>query len=201
MIDHQNVKSFLENLYELFNWEKYEPKTGLGKKERLSYYAVLLNQWMQGKSIKQIIDKSIEHHKEIGKIYDKKQKEHVDYVAKNSQDNQIVVECLTSVEDVLLFSISNYFTKFSERYKILKNVDAIENDWAEYIDFGTNNKLVIELQKIGFSREIAKFIEKNGKAMLIEGKVSINRDIFELENEQLLIELNDVKLNYAELFS
>ena len=80
-------------------------------------------------------------------------------------------------------------------------MDAIENDWAEYIDFGTNNKLVIELQKIGFSREIAKFIEKNGKAMLIEGKVSINRGIFELENEQLLNELNDVKLNYAELFS
>lgn len=201
VIDYKNVKSFLENLYELFNWEKYEPKTGLGKRERLSYYAVLLNQWMQGKSIKQIIDKSIEHHKEIGKIYDKKQKGHVDYEAKNSQDNQIVVECLTSVEDILLFSISNYFTKFSERYKILKNIDAIENDWAEYIGFGTNNKLVIELQKIGFSREIAKFIEKNGKAMLIEGKVSINRGIFELENEQLLNELNDVKLNYAELFS
>lgn len=200
VIDHSNTKQFLENLYELYNWEKYEPKTGLGKKERLSYYAVLLNQWMQGHSIKRIIDKSIEHHKGSGKIYDKKQKLQVDYTGKNSQDNQIVVECLTSVEDVLLFSISNYFTKFSERYKTLKNIDTIDNDWSEYIDFGTNNKLVIELQKIGFSREIAKLIEGKGKAMLVDGRIIINKKIFEVDNEQLLSELNDVKLNYAELF-
>ena len=80
-------------------------------------------------------------------------------------------------------------------------MDAIENDWAEYIDFGTNNKLVIELQKIGFSREIAKFIEKNGKAMLIEGKVSINRGIFELENELFVksFQLNYLKSKNIEL--
>ena len=124
----------------------------------------------------------------------------VDYTGKNSQDNQIVVECLTSVEDVLLFSISNYFTKFSERYKTLKNIEKIDNDWSEYIDFGTNNKLVIELQKIGFSREIAKLIESKGKAMHVDGRIIINKKIFEVDNEQLLSELNDVKLNYEELF-
>lgn len=200
IIDYSNTKQFLENLYELYNWKKYEPKTGLGKKERLSYYAVLLNQWMQGHSIKRIIDKSIEYHKGTGRIYDKKQKRQTDYIGNNSQDNQIVVECLTSVEDVLLFSISNYFTKFSERYKTLKNIDTIDNDWSEYIDFGTNNKLIIELQKIGFSREIAKLIESKGKAMLVDGKIIINKNIYELNNEQLLSELNDVKLNYTELF-
>ena len=104
------------------------------------------------------------------------------------------------MEDVLLFSISNYFTKFSERYKALKNIDTIDNDWSEYIDFGTNNKLVIELQKIGFSREIAKLIEGKGKAMLVDGRIIINKKIYEVDNEQLLSELNDVKLNYAELF-
>lgn len=200
IIDYSNTKQFLENLYELYNWKKYEPKTGLGKKERLSYYAVLLNQWMQGHSIKRIIDKSIEYHKGTGRIYDKKQKRQTDYIGNNSQDNQIVVECLTSVEDVLLFSISNYFTKFSERYKTLKNIDTIDNDWSEYIDFRTNNKLIIELQKIGFSREIAKLIESKGKAMLVDGKIIINKNIYELNNEQLLSELNDVKLNYTELF-
>lgn len=200
IIDYSNTKQFLENLYELYNWKKYEPKTGLGKKERLSYYAVLLNQWMQGHSIKRIINKSIEYHKGTGRIYDKKQKRQTDYIGNNSQDNQIVVECLTSVEDVLLFSISNYFTKFSERYKTLKNIDTIDNDWSEYIDFGTNNKLIIELQKIGFSREIAKLIESKGKAMLVDGKIIINKNIYELNNEQLLSELNDVKLNYTELF-
>ena len=200
VIDYPSTKQFLESLYELYNWKKYEPKTGLGKKERLSYYAVLLSQWMQGHSIKRIIDKSIEFHKGTGKIYDKKQKRQVEYTGKNSQDNQIVVESLTSVEDVLLFSISNYFTKFSERYKTLKNIDTIDNDWSEYIDFGTNDKLVIELQKIGFSRENAKLIESKGNATLVDGRIIIDKKIFEIDNEQLLSELNDVKLNYTELF-
>lgn len=116
------------------------------------------------------------------------------------QDNQIIVECLTNIEDILLFVISNYFTKFSERYKILKNIYTIDNDWSEYLDFGTNNKLVIELQKIGFSREIANLIEKNAKASLCEGKVVIGKDIYSIDNQQLINELGDVKLNYTELF-
>lgn len=55
-------------------------------------------------------------------------------------------------------------------------------------------------KKIGFSREIAKLIESKGKAMLVDGKIIINKNIYELNNEQLLSELNDVKLNYTELF-
>lgn len=54
--------------------------------------------------------------------------------------------------------------------------------------------------KIGFSREIAKLIESKGKAMFVDGRIIINTKIFEVDNEQLLSELNDVKLNYAELF-
>lgn len=200
-INHSTTKDFLERLYELYNWERYEPKTELGKKSRLSYYAVLLNQWMKGNSIKSIIDKSIEYHSESGKIYDRKKKKMVEYEGKNSQDNQIVVECLTSLEEVVLFSISNYFTKFSERYKLINNIDTIDNDWAEYIDFGTNNKLVIELQKIGFSREIAKIIESRGYAKLAAGRVIFSKTIHEVSHEQLINELKEVQLNYKELFA
>lgn len=36
--------------------------------------------------------------------------------------------------------------------------------------------------------------------MLVYGRIIINKNIFEINNEQLLCELKDVKLNYAELF-
>lgn len=200
-IDYESVKSFLEQLYILFQWEKYESKMEIGKKERLAYYAVLLSQWMMGHSVRRIIDKSIEYHRNTGKIYDDNKKGIVSYEGKNSQDNSIVIECLTAVEDVLLFSISNYFTKFSERYKIIKKVEALDNDWSEYLDFGTNDRLIIELQKIGFSREIAKELEKEGIAQFTTKNTLIFRkDIQEADNEELLRELNEVKLNYAELF-
>ena len=173
----------------------------IGKKERLAYYAVLLSQWMMGHSVRRIIDKSIEYHRNTGKIYDDNKKGIVSYEGKNSQDNSIVIECLTAVEDVLLFSISNYFTKFSERYKIIKKVEALDNDWSEYLDFGTNDRLIIELQKIGFSREIAKELKKEGIAQFTTKNTLIFRkDIQEADNEELLRELNEVKLNYAELF-
>ncbi len=200
-INYDEIKSFLENLYELFNWRKYESKKSIGNKEKLSYYAVLLNQWMVGHSVRRIIDKSIEHHKITGAIFDNKEKKIVQYSGKSSQDNSIVVESLTSIEDILLFSISNYFTKFSERYKFLKNVNKIENDWSEYIDFGTNDDIIIELQKIGFSREIAKIIKKSNLAKLDEDSLlSFSQYIFNIDNEQLISELKDVKLNYSELF-
>ncbi|HCQ89403.1 MAG TPA: hypothetical protein DIU45_06190 [Clostridium sp.] len=188
-------------MYELFNWTKYESKKEIGKKEKLSYYAVLLNQWMMGHSVRRIIDNSIEYHQKIGQIFDDKEKKLVGYTGTNSQDNSIVIECLTAIEDILLFSISNYFTKFSERYKYLKKVDIIENDWSEYIDFGTNDKIIIELQKIGFSREVAKIIEKNKLVEIKDsGMIQFSKDIFNNNNEQLKIELEDIKLNYSELF-
>lgn len=200
-IKYSDVKNFLEDIYELFHWDKYESKKEIGKKEKLSYYAVLLNQWMHGHSVKRIIDESIEYHKNTGEIFDDKQKKIVAYTGSNSQDNSIVVECLTAIEDVLLFSISNYFAKFSERYKILKKVDVLENDWSEYIDFGTNDRIVIELQKVGFSREIAKIIEKNNYAIISDSNtLSFSKRILNSENQQLRTELEDVKLNYAELF-
>ncbi len=200
-IGYDEVKGFLEDLYELFNWTKYESKKEIGKKEKLSYYAVLLNQWMMGHSVRRIIDNSIEYHQKIGQIFDDKEKKLVGYTGTNSQDNSIVIECLTAIEDILLFSISNYFTKFSERYKYLKKVDIIENDWSEYIDFGTNDKIIIELQKIGFSREVAKIIEKNKLVEIKDsGMIQFSKDIFNNNNEQLKIELEDIKLNYSELF-
>ena len=64
-IDYESVKSFLEQLYILFQWEKYESKMEIGKKERLAYYAVLLSQWMMGHSVRRIIDKSIEYHRKL----------------------------------------------------------------------------------------------------------------------------------------
>ncbi len=201
-IDYNNIKIFLHNLYDLFQWGKYENKKEIGNKEKLSYYAVLLNQWMRGHSVRRIIDKSIEHHKDTGKIFDDKEKKKVKYTSTPYQDNSIVIECLIAIEDVLMFSISNYFSKFSERYKVLKKVDVIDNDWSEYIDFGTSDRLVIELQKVGFSREIAKIIEKKSYALLNEDNVlQFYKDIFNNDNEELKNELSDVKLNYAELFS
>lgn len=48
----------------------------------------------------------------------------------------VIAETLGVVENVLLFSISNYFRKFSAEYKKQHQVDSFPNDWYEYVEYG-----------------------------------------------------------------
>ena len=44
---------------------------------------------------------------------------------------------------------------FSNEYKRFHNVETFQNDWYEYVEYGTTNPLTILLQRSGFFRESA----------------------------------------------
>jgi hypothetical protein len=200
-ISYNNTKNFLLKLFKLYNWEKYESKREIGNIKNLAYYAVILNKWMYGESISQIINESINHHKDTGEIYSAKTFKKEKYIGSSEQINQIIVECLSTIENILLYSISNYFMKFSERYKFLKGISKIDNDWSEFLDFGTNDKLVIALQKIGFTREAAKIIYKHDVAYLMDdGRPYIQKLAYNIKSERVLEELEVTRVNFNELF-
>lgn len=200
-INYDNVVKFLKELHRLFNWGKYETKRNIGKMDNLKYYAVILNKWMHGENVSQIINECINYHKMRGEIFNPKIHSKEVFKATPEQINQIIGDCLSTIENVLLFSISNYFIKFSERYKCVMNINDIENDWSEFIDFGTNDKLVIELQKIGFTREVAKLLQKQNVAYFSDDKKPIIRKAaFDINNERVLEELKITKFNFQELF-
>lgn len=200
-LDYINIKLFLEELFVYFNWDKYESHCTIGKKSKLAYYSVLLNQWMRGQNISQIINQAIKHYTEVGKIYNIREREFESFINSPEQINRIIVDCLTDIEDVLLFQLSNYFIKFSNLYKKTLKLDSLKNDWSEYLDFGTNDKTVIELQKLGFSREVAKKLMENSGYLLIQnGFVKISNKAFDSENMRVIEELNIAKINYPEIF-
>lgn len=64
--NHGVVLGFLEELSRIFDWDKYEFKT-LGKRNRqgehakLSWYAIILSQWMEGHSLNCIMRQAIHH--------------------------------------------------------------------------------------------------------------------------------------------
>ena len=72
--------------------------------------------------------------------------------------NVVIADTLEVIENVILFSISNYFLRFSNEYKRLHNVETFQNDWYEYVEYGTTNPLTILLQRSGFSRETSTYI-------------------------------------------
>ncbi len=83
----------------------------------------------------------------------------------------------------------------------IKSIDSMDNDWYEYIQYGTNNNIIIALKKIGFSRENAlKIFNKNYYTILNDNDILINKEIFQDENENLVEEAEEVKLNNIDKF-
>lgn len=194
-ITYNNVLTFLKELHEYYSWNIYEDKTTIGHKNNLAYYAVILQQWMLGFGIKQIIQQAIKYHEDNNTFYDINFGMKVDYTGSLEQKNSIINETLNAIENIILFKISNYFSKFSSRYKEVNKIDEIANDWYEYIQYGTNDKIVIMIQKIGFSREAALKINKKGYWILEEDKLYIKSDIFLDSYELLREEATAVQLN------
>lgn len=192
--NYQTILNFLEKLYSKFKWDVYEPKNELGNKNVLKYYATILNQWINGAYISQIIDNSIKQAEKTKIIYDYSKK--IDYVGNTEQINIVINNTLDTIEKIIQFKIENYFSKFSELYKKKKGIESINNDWYEYLSYGTNKKEIIELQKFGFSREIALKIYRSNKYLVYnEDSFLISTEIFDDENEDIVEEANEVYLN------
>ncbi len=197
-INYNNVKQFLIKLHGLFNWEKYESKSDIGNVVRLSYYAVLLNQWMVGLGINQIINATIDYHKDTGKIFiDGK---NIDYLDSVEQRNIVINEVLDTLERIIQFKIKNYFLKFSER-KTINEQEMSGGDWYEFVEYGACSKAVVLLQKIGFSRESAIYINRahSDKFKIKDGRLVLLKNSL-LRCPKIANETTQILYNHRELF-
>ena len=158
-ISKDSCMQILDLLYESYNW-KNEESNGqhpiIRKKSSLKYLAFLMYYWIQGTPLNIIINKLIDYYKESGKIYI-----HRDYSIfdANNKDhiNHIINELMADIDSVLRFRIKNYLQNYSLicQYKI---ADTSCKNWVNYVEYGTTNRLVIELQNIGIPRHLANFI-------------------------------------------
>lgn len=211
-VDFEEVVAFLMKLRSVFKWNIYEKET-IGRPGTktidgvLRWYANILLRWIRGYGLSQIIHQSIrykEQHPETG-VWIGKHKI-CDYYVKTSKahKNYIIAETLGVIENILLFSISNYFRKFSLEYKEYHKVEHFENDWYEYIEYGTTNPLRIFLQQSGFSREVSSFMLKpaNKSKYLTEvnGEPRIYRTILQCGDIGVETEAQDIQFNMPELF-
>ncbi|MDE6667720.1 MAG: DEAD/DEAH box helicase [Clostridia bacterium] len=197
-ISFKNTFEFLSELHRIFNWGKYESKTELGKIERLKYFSVILQQWICGFGVQQIIESTIDWHRRKGQIYIDGQ--YIDFDDSLDQRNHIINDVLNTLENIIQFKLKNYFLKFSER-KIECGQDIAGNDWYEFVEYGSNNYRVILLQKIGFSRESALYINRERAEMIKmkDGKiVHLDNDL--MKYRKISKEVEQVKYNNKKLF-
>lgn len=211
-VDFDELVHFLNDLSRIFKWEKYEKET-IGRKSWnkpdavIRWYAAILLRWIRGNGLSSIIYHAIQYkqkHPDTGVWLGRVKVADV-YVDCKEHNNVIIAETLGVIENVLLFNISNYFRKFSSEYKAVNNCpDGFKNDWYEYVEYGTTNPEVMELQKIGFSREASSYIEapRNRQKYIVcdDNGLHIKRSLLECGDLGVETEAKDIQYNMPEIF-
>ena len=200
--DYTSCLEFLNKLSDIFQWSVYEKET-LGKGNRLNYYAVILLQWMQGNGLHEIIRKVLLYnleHKCL--IRDSQHKELVNFNNSIEHKNIVINETMKNIDNIINYKFSMYFLRFSETYIKCHNKPLL-NDWYEYIEYGTSNKLVIMLQKFGFLREESIILSKpqfSNYISLKEDTLVIDSKILTKTSSELQQSIETVMINYPEIF-
>lgn len=206
-VDYQELVEFLEKLCRVFKWDIYESKT-LGAKSKsnnthgkLRWYAVILSQWIQGKGLGIIMQAAITYKQNNPSSGVKVGGDYIDYDDSIMHRNIVISDTLSAIEDVILFRLSNYFLRFSSEYKRFHNLPSLENDWYEYVEYGTTNPLTIMLQRNGFSREASTYIKKHPQYLeQIGEEYKLLETLLECDSKAVREEAREVRYNIPELF-
>lgn len=199
-VKYEDLLAFLRDLSAIFRWDAYEPKT-LGGGDRISHYAALLVRWMNGDGLRQILSQLIEDTRRNGRLI-MVRGQLVQFNDSAEHKNVLIGNTLSEIENVILFSIANYFLRFSTEYKRLKTGgQPFDNDWYEFVEFGSTNNLTIFLQRCGLSRDTADYIREHKDKYVIQAKpYKLRRSIFQCGKDSVEKEMTDVQYNIPEIF-
>ena len=207
--NYENCYKALEYFYDIYNWSEEEsggrnPMVSKDNKNILKHYASLMADWMNSKSINEIIAQNIYNY--IGKTIDvgfdingklfetfnKNNKSHI---------NIVINKTISEIDTVVRFTLKNYFENYFCILENKQNEQTQCENWALYMEHGTKNKRLIEFQKLGIPRHLSKLFETSfseyykfdDNDILIEiNFISIKEQILTLLEEKEYKELYDV---------
>lgn len=203
--NYDDVVGFLDELSDVFRWDVYESKT-LGKPRLRRWYAVILCQWMEGGGLKYIMERALEYHKENPyPFWINSYEPPVTYDSESDEHHNIIFgDTLEVIENIILYSISNYFLRFSNEYRKIMGDEALDcNNWYEYVEYGTTNPLTILLQRNGFSREAARYIKGHKEYVIRDGStgaLKLSRSLEKCNNTDVRNEIVYIRQNSPEIF-
>lgn len=165
------IVSALEILYDLYNWEVEESsgrdplippgliKVGYGK-SKLNYWAMLLRNWTKSEPLSRLIGFSITYYTDKGEIWFQEEgvPKNEKFTGSQKQINIIIEEMMKDIENGLRFKIEKYFLNYYLLSKYVLGEEKAGQDWSEFIEYGTTDKKIIELQNVGFSRGTSRHL-------------------------------------------
>lgn len=173
------VCSFLNRLSKVYNWRGEEVKGGWYRTENsLKYYAMIMNSWMSSEPLNRMILKSLSYYKKKGEILVDRRKEVFD-IKNKGHVNIVINELISDVDNVLRFKLKGYFENYYDILKEKLGEKSAGANWADYLEYGTTDYQVIELQNIGAPRHLASYIVNNHSNCLHFDSKSLERIDFE----------------------
>jgi replicative superfamily II helicase len=196
-ITYELCKKQLYLFYDIFNWNTEETKN-IRSKKQLDYYAVLMYQWMSGSSLNHIINNSISHHfSEKIEINVSNYKTGQREVFDNSKRhiNIVIGKVIEEIENILRFTFEKYFNIY---YLMLVEILGEEKagvNWATFLEYGTQDSVVMALQNIGLSRHTSFYLFKNHKDCLKIEK----GNFIGVDAEKLKKDIDKERIEYEEI--
>jgi hypothetical protein len=197
-ISYQIVLQNLKVLAQFYNWKDEESigRDPMYKSEKsLLYYATIMNNWLNSTPLNMMISNTIKYYKSTGVIYNNK-REAIQFNSSNPYHiNQIINELIGNIDNILRFKLKNYFENFHLLMCEKLGKENAGYNWSEYLEYGTINHKVIELQNIGIPRHLALFILKKHPSF----SVFENEVLVEFDFRGLVKVVNENSTEYTEL--
>ena len=85
---------------------------------------------------------------------------------------------------------------------IQHGVEEFDNDWYEYVEYGSTNKLTILLQRNGFSRETSEYIKIHKRNYVVDTPTGpkLRKSLLQCPTQYVKEEVENIILNVPELF-
>lgn len=162
-ITYDSALLALNLLSNLYRWDKEESsgKNALFRsKEKLKYYAVLIAEWANTKPLHLMIQSALNYHDKKGELWVVKQMEPFD---KNNKRllNIVINDLISDIDNTIRFKIRSYFENYNMLLKARFGEAASGPNWSEFLEYGTTDARIIELQNYGIPRHLAQFLITN----------------------------------------
>jgi len=198
-VSYEICKEWLHKFYTIFKWNTEEKR--FRSEAQLDYFATLMNKWINGSPLNQIISESIAYYNVSGSRvmtgYGPIGKKFEVFDGSKQHINILIGNIIDDIENVLRFLFEKYFNNY---YAMLVEILGEENagvNWATFLEYGTQNSIIIALQNYGLSRHSADYILKKFKDCLkMDGDILIEINIPKLKQA-----LSKEEIEYDEISS
>jgi len=168
-LDYEICKEWLHKFYKMFKWQTEEKS--FRSEAQLDYFAMLMNQWINGIPLNQIISQSIKFYsdsrRKVKTGFGEGGPNFEPFNGSKQHINILIGSIIEDIENVLRFQFEKYFNNY---YAMLVEILGEENagvNWATFLEYGTQNSIIIALQNYGLSRHSADFIFRNFRDCLV----------------------------------